>query len=296
MKTIVIRLVMSGLMLLTGVFCFASDFAVTNNDFDRRTLEAVKHDRSAFMLPKNSTRIEEIALTPEVKAIVRRGITADMLNFSKNATGALVVLEKVINIGERIWEIVDRNAPALNVRTKYACAVPLGTESWRRLQGWKEPAAKLFRMTSKNTYGVTVLDATFMVTYVYGGNYRGRGKYLTGVSVVPVNTSVLWGFKYSMTVKVPDTTIVNVGTVRDPVAGMQVNLSYRLSSPLVVHNGRMVFYVQGDGYMKDLGTRREYATAKTSSVIRAAVVAETNNSDIDADAALRPLIMEMHNW
>ena len=58
----------------------------------------------------------------------------------------------------------------------------------------------------------------------------------------------------------------------------------------------MVFYVQGDGYMKDLGTRREYATAKTSSVIRAAVVAETNNSDIDADAALRPLIMEMHNW
>jgi len=52
---------------------------------------------------------------------------------------------------------------------------------------------------------MNVVDFTFRVVFLYGGNYQGKGKYLTGITVIPSNVDVMWGYKFDCKVSIPDT-------------------------------------------------------------------------------------------
>jgi hypothetical protein len=55
-----------------------------------------------------------------------------------------------------------------------------------------------------------------------------------------------------MTVEIPDTSIVNVGTTQDPVAAMQPLVKWTVSTALKSSSGQSTYYVQGDGLFKEL--------------------------------------------
>lgn len=166
----------------------------------------------------------------------------------------LVIIEKIINIAQKIWGIIKDNAPVVSINTKYATAVPKGIESWTDLSNWKKPKVYTYGFYASNLYGITVIHVRYKVVYTYGGDYKGKGKYLTGVTIVPEKTNVAWGYRFDMSAEVPDTTVTNVGSYSNPLAALQLKLGWTIASVLKETRGTSIYYIQGDGYMNEIAS------------------------------------------
>lgn len=165
------------------------------------------------------------------------------------------IADKIVNLVDKIFEIIAKNQPVVNITVNYANAVPYGLSHWTQLQGWSTPKVKRYNMSFKNALGAKVVDVTYQIHWTYGGNYEGKGKYLTGVTVEPISVKTAWGYNVDLTAQVPDSTIANVGTSEDPIASMQVQLNWKVHSMVSDMTGKDIYYVQGDGKMQPLTTR-----------------------------------------
>jgi hypothetical protein len=169
----------------------------------------------------------------------------------KDLGAALVAIDQIVNIATKIWDIVKENAPVADIDTKYATAYPQGVTAATQLAQWSRPKSYIYGFSANNLYGSTMIDCEYKVTYTYGGAYKGNGKFLTAVTVVPTKITVGWGYKFYMAAAVPDSTITNVGTDKDPIAAMQLKLNWKMSTVLKAETGTSVYYVQGDGYFEE---------------------------------------------
>jgi hypothetical protein len=97
-----------------------------------------------------------------------------------------------------------------------------------------------------------MIDCEYKVTFTYNGAYQGKGKFLTAVSVVPTKVTVGWGYNFYMSASVPDSTITNVGTDKNPIAAMQLKLAWKTATVIKEVDGTSVYYVQGDGYFEEI--------------------------------------------
>lgn len=75
-----------------------------------------------------------------------------------SAQNAIVVLDQIINIGSKLWAIVEKNQATLAAETTTASAVPDGIKSWKDLGGWKDPITRAYEIVYKNLYGVRLRD------------------------------------------------------------------------------------------------------------------------------------------
>lgn len=167
-------------------------------------------------------------------------------------SGGAVDFEKVLNIGQRIWKFIEDNKPKIETASFYANAVPSGIAHWTQLEGWGEPESTLYSFTAKNKNGATVVDVTYIILRTPQGRYKGTGRYLNGVTALPVKVNVSWGYKFSMSVDVP--SVSNVGTAEAPVAGMTLNLAWTIENNFKVTKGAGIYYLQGDGMFKQLAS------------------------------------------
>ena len=172
----------------------------------------------------------------------------------RDLNGILVSVDDIMNVGRKIWKIVQDNKPVLNINTLYATAYPSGITSAKQLGGWSKPKVYTYGFYAANMFGGTMIDCTYKVTFTYNGNYNGTGKYLTAVGVIPTVTTVAWGYTFEMKASVPDSTIANVGTYANPVAAMQLKLSWKMHTVLKEVDGASVYYVQGDGYYEEIAS------------------------------------------
>ncbi len=172
----------------------------------------------------------------------------------KSLEGILVSVEKIVNIGSKIWKIVQENAPVAQIETKYATAYPAGVTSATQLAGWSRPRSYVYGFYAENLFGATMIDCEYKVTYTYGGSYKGNGRFLTAVAVVPTKVDVAWGYKFYMNASVPDSTVVNVGSDVDPIAAMQLKLNWKMATVLKESDGTSVYYIQGNGYYEEIAT------------------------------------------
>ncbi len=170
----------------------------------------------------------------------------------QNSSAVIALLDQIVNLVDKVFTIIAKNQPVVNINVNYANAVPYGIEHWTQLQGWKAPVTKRYGFYCKNLYGIKVVDVEYQVHYTYGGNYNGIGKYLTGVTVEPIKVNTAWGYNVDMTAEVPDLTIANVGTSENPIAAMQVQLRYKIHTILKDDQSKEIFYVRGDGQFKRL--------------------------------------------
>ena len=162
-----------------------------------------------------------------------------------------VIIDKIINLGEKIWAIIEKNKPVVNVQSTYANAVPQGITHWDQLEGWSEPKVRTYAFIAKNVYGAKMVEVRYQVMMSYGGNYKGKGKYITGVSIYPLLVEVGWGYKFSMENSVP--SVSNVGTSENPVASLVANIKWTISTAVKESQGTSVYYMQGTGAMKEIG-------------------------------------------
>lgn len=170
----------------------------------------------------------------------------------KDLNSVLVSIDTIINIASKIWQIVKDNIPVVNIETKYATAYPQGVTAASQMAQWAKPKSYLYGFYAENLYGSVMIDCKYKVSFTYNGAYKGKGKYLTAVAVIPTVASVGWGYKFYMSASVPDSTVVNVGTDIDPVAAMQMKLSWKMATVLKEMNGTSVYYVQGDGFYNEI--------------------------------------------
>jgi hypothetical protein len=175
-------------------------------------------------------------------------------NAVSNINSTIGVIDNIVNLADKIWSIIEKNQPVVNITTNYANAVPFGTSHWTQLQGWSKPATKKYSFAMKNGYGSEVVKVTYQIHYTYAGNFQGKGKFLTGVTIEPLNVVTAWGYKVTLVSEVPDSTIANVGTHEDPVASMQVQLRWTAHTAIKDITSKAIYYVQGDGLLQEIGT------------------------------------------
>jgi len=139
-------------------------------------------------------------------------------------------------------------SPVVSLSTSRADAVPQGINSWLQLANWSDPEAHKYEITYKNLYGMEVVKYAFLVTYSYGGNVNGKGKYL---SEVGFNN---FQFKCSLDVQLQRHSevvrVVNVGTSEDPLQVWSINLNWIVKTPIQEQHSTTHFIVRGDGSFK----------------------------------------------
>jgi len=157
---------------------------------------------------------------------------------------------QLILVGEKVIELVKRGAPVVNIKRSSVSVLPLGSQAWQQLAGWQVPVTRVYTLAVKNALGVTVVDLRLKVSSMWGGNFDGRGKYLANVQVLPVAVKVLWGWSLDLWTESQDP--VNAGTKVDPIAGLGLELRYKIGTALNELNGTQDYYLTGDGKILEL--------------------------------------------
>ena len=215
--------------------------------FTKSELDGVRTDPAYFTINPASVKITRLEVTEE-NDFSSLGPVRD------DSASSLVIIDQIVNTAARIWDIIKQNAPVVNLDTKYATAVPQGITAWNQLTEWKKPKTYIYGFYAENLYGATTIDVTYKVIFTAGGKYKGKGQYLTGVTVIPTTTNVSWGYRFSLAAQVPDSTIANVGTNKDPIASLQLKSAWKISTAIKESDGVSVYYIQGDGYFEEIAS------------------------------------------
>jgi hypothetical protein len=155
-----------------------------------------------------------------------------------------VSIDQIINIGQKVWEIVKANQPVVNISSKFANALPSGVASSADLTGFSDIESSSVRLWGTNLYGMTVYDVTLTAVHQYGGQYQGKGRYLETVAIIPSDIYVVWGYKIDY--KVESITTTNGGTAEDPIAKIALNAKFKASTVLTKVERNTVYQFRGD--------------------------------------------------
>jgi hypothetical protein len=159
-------------------------------------------------------------------------------------------LDYIVNIGKKVWEIVNAGTPVVNVKRNVAHALPSGVFCWLDLESWKIPKTRMVHLVYENIYGMKVVEFVYRLSFIYGGQMNGKGYYITEATVHPAKLFVAWGFKFNATVDIP--AVYNMGTKENPVAGMQVNINWAIDTPINHNESTDSFSLSGAGEIIEL--------------------------------------------
>lgn len=195
----------------------------------------------------------------EIRETLDEGANPLILRFEESSAGAVVdevdvTLDKIIGIGNKAWKIIDANKPVVRTTVETASALPEGITRWQDLEGWQVPHSRYYSVVIVNAWGMEVVRFGYRVLYSAGGSFRGQGRYLSNVTIVPAKVDVLWSFKFDANVLIQN--VLNVGTVSDPIAGIQMGVRFTVDSPLAHIQSEKNFFVRGDGEFFDLHNRK----------------------------------------
>lgn len=161
-----------------------------------------------------------------------------------------LIVDQIINIGKKIFAVINAGKSVVNVKIDTANALPAGLSCWSDLAGWQVPQSKVYNVQYENGFGMTVVDYSYRVTFTAGGNADGVGQYITNATFQPANVSVAWGFNFDANAVIP--SVFNTGTRRDPVAGMQMNMDWKVTSPMSNEAGAESYFASGDNKLIQL--------------------------------------------
>ncbi|HNW44618.1 MAG TPA: hypothetical protein PKI19_08945 [Elusimicrobiales bacterium] len=255
--------------------------------FATRVSAATNLDEKYLTADNNSVVIEEIAdadykggeltaSTETPKPPTDPQVTPPT-NPVDDINGAVGMLDNIVNLMDKIFTLIAKNQPVVNINVNYANAVPFGLTHWTQLQGWSKPATKKYSFLIKNLYGMEVVKVIYQVRWTHSGSYQGKGKFLTGVTVEPLSVNTAWGYNVDLTAEVPDSTIANVGSSADPVASMQVQLKWKVHTIVQDMQEKAIYYVEGNGSMQPIGKAYERGLAQKNQKKMDAVKAQFEN-------------------
>lgn len=161
-----------------------------------------------------------------------------------------LIVDQIINIGKKIFAVINQGRPVVNIKLDNANALPKGLTCWSDLSGWNIPQSKVYNVQYENGFGMTVVDFSYRVTYTAGGSADGVGKYITNATFMPANVSVGWGFEFDANAAIP--SVFNTGSKKNPVAGMQMNMEWKVTSPVSYEQGTETYFVSGENKLVEM--------------------------------------------
>lgn len=156
-----------------------------------------------------------------------------------------VVVDKVMNLGAKVWSVIEKGRPSMSYKFAKANALPLNILNWQQLENWQSPKSKYYQIVYKNAYGIEVVKLVYKIVYLFGGGYYGQGKYLGYVSVEPHEMKTAYLFNFNVEAKVE--SVFNKGTKENPVAGMILNVQWTVETFLKKETRSNSYSVDGLG-------------------------------------------------
>lgn len=252
MKNVIVSLFMVLMGLSMSVSAKPLDFALGASGL------AESMAPLAMVMDQQYFEIESIQTSPVTEGQSHSQFPS-MLDCSTSDTSAAqgringaweVSLDEIINTGKKIWSVIVDGKPVVNIHRDVAHALPHGITCWSELEGWQIPRSQVYRSVYINKLKQTVVDFTYRVSYIAGGQYQGKGHYILQATVAPAEIYVAWGFTFDVTASVP--AVFNMGTRENPVAGLQLNLQWILDTTVNRHEVEEQFFVNGLGVFQKM--------------------------------------------
>ncbi len=161
-----------------------------------------------------------------------------------------VDLDKLITLGSKVWDFVVNNKPNADYKIVKTSILPSGITSWTQLTGWKRPISKVYRVEFKDIFGHVAGSFDYRITYVAGGGYNGKGKFLGEISFVPMNIKLRTD--RSLTVRAELSDPLNYGTEEDPVAAAQMIVTWSSPTTPRFQMNSAEFFIYGTGEIDNL--------------------------------------------
>jgi len=227
--------------VLAGILIVpAAEAQVVKDSFSEEEIEAALKNPRQYQIDPASVKIRRLGTVPSDIADPgeARGTDKD-------------ILSDIINVGSRIWKIIEKNKAVVDIKTTSANAFPKGISHWTELTGWRPPEATLYEYTAKNFWGKEVIKVRYQVHRMVGGSLNGKGHFLNYVTIEPLAVTAAYGYKLHLDAEIP--SVANVGPNDDPIAAMVATIKWTVNTTLNTHEGTTVYYLQGDGEYRDVG-------------------------------------------
>lgn len=250
---------MLALSLLVSLNAAAASRALTKKERDHMTIKSVKvvdvtdsfDDSRNITLDSLKQKTEKkqkvFAATGAVSSFgVQAALVTEGLKEVNNGLDqADLIVDKVTNIGAKIWNIVAKGKPVANFQSNMANALPQNATDWLNLENWKDPQTRVMKVSYINYFGVEVVNFTYRVTLVAGGSAHGVGNYIGYVSVEPVQMQASYLYTFDSSAKVD--YVFNKGTSANPVGAMVMTISWKASTLVSSAYGSHKLYLDGNG-------------------------------------------------
>ena len=174
--------------------------------------------------------------------------TSDYPGSYPSSTGTV---DNIIILGTKVWDFIVNNKPTADYKTLKANVVPEGVSSFTQLL-WKRTNIinKVYRVEFKTITGKSAGGFDYRLSFIYGGTYQGKGKYIGQIAVAPLNVKLHTDRSLNFRAEVLDP--LNFGTEDDPVAATQLLITW--SSPTTVRYtmNSAEYMLFGDGEIQEL--------------------------------------------
>ncbi|HAH31747.1 MAG TPA: hypothetical protein DCL44_05470 [Elusimicrobia bacterium] len=171
----------------------------------------------------------------------------------------------IVNTGMQAWSVINSGQPSGSHSSAYASAMP-GFNQWANFSNWKKKEMT-YNYTVTNRMHMDVIRVKYVVAFFYDGmdlrsqtptetnpftgdRETAKGSYVANFTVRPVEVDIKWGFNYSLNVTMSNP--MNIGSSDNPVAYLQADLNWNISTVLQSKGGILTYGVDGLGNFKDL--------------------------------------------
>jgi hypothetical protein len=161
-----------------------------------------------------------------------------------------VTLGQIITLGGKIWDFIITNRPTATFQTLQSSIVPSGITNWTQLRGWQTPVSKVYRVTFQTIFGGEAGSFDYRITFVPGGSYNGKGKFLGAISLMPMNIKLHTDRSLDMKATMSDP--LNFGTELNPVAAAQLVVSWTSPTTTRYQMSSAEYFIYGTGEIQDL--------------------------------------------
>lgn len=161
-----------------------------------------------------------------------------------------VTLQDFITLGSKVWDFIINNKPNATYAPYRASVVPNGITHWTQLRGWSRPVSRVYRVAFQNMFGMASGSFDYRITFIYGGNYMGKGKYIGQISVIPANIKL--ATDRSLDVKVEILEPLNYGTEENPMAGVTLQVSWFSPTTVRYQMNSAELFLFGNGEIQNL--------------------------------------------
>ncbi len=235
-------------IVISLILALASTQAMASNQTSRRTTQNYLTIRSVeFKDLTNEYRAKDHGQLTQLKTIApaAKNLSNPFGPISGTLNQADLIVDKIINIGQKIWTVVDKGRPVQNFQNSVASALPANANSWTDLVSWKQPESKVIGISYKNLYGMEVVRFVYRIILLSGGSVNGVGNYIGYAAVEPVEmeTSYMYTFDSQAVV----VNIFNKGTHENPLAGMILTVRWSVETVVKKSVGSQTFFLDGAG-------------------------------------------------